>query len=272
MTASNNTGSIYCNTPGTTVHVTATASSITLVRRPQCLPHARHRRRHHDGRQRHRLLQQSDRCWQFHLPRVQLLYFRQHRTGRNINRDCSDFLRQRRPRRHVLRSDGDRQTGGVTFNSTTNTTYAGAMSGNGSHDEKRVEHAHPHRQQHVHAAAPRSAPARWPSAAQACWAAATIARPSPIAARWSSTPAATSSSADSISGSGALYQLGSGTLTLTGGNSYTGGTTVAGGVLAATTTASLANFGTAGSLAVQGGAMLDLSAGGSRPVPGRRHQ
>ena len=51
-------------------------------------------------------------------------------------------------------------------------------------------------------------------------------------------------------------------MTLSGSNSYAGGTTVAAGVLAATQTAALPNFGTAGQLTVQGGATLDLSAGG----------
>ena len=61
----------------------------------------------------------------------------------------------------------------------------------------------------------------------------------------------------------ALIKAGGGTLVLSGSNTYSGGTNVAGGILAATTTASLPKFSIPGTLAVQSGTVLDLSAGGT---------
>ena len=57
-----------------------------------------------------------------------------------------------------------------------------------------------------------------------------------------------------ISGSGSLTQMGSGTLTLTGNNTYAGATTISAGTL------QVGNGATAGSLPV-GGAIIDKLAG-----------
>ncbi len=69
-----------------------------------------------------------------------------------------------------------------------------------------------------------------------------------------------------LSGNGALSKVGTGTLTLNSANSYTGGTTVSGGVLAAqdevAAPAAVTPFGT-GSVAVNSGGVLEL---GSAPV------
>ena len=61
----------------------------------------------------------------------------------------------------------------------------------------------------------------------------------------------------------ALTKVGGGMLTLSGGNTYSGGTTVNAGILAAATTAALPYFTTGGMITVQSGAMLDLSVAGA---------
>ncbi len=71
-----------------------------------------------------------------------------------------------------------------------------------------------------------------------------------------------------ISGSVGLVKLGAGTLTLTGANDYTGGTTVAEGTLEAAAPGALPEYGMAGGAAsggvsVESGAMLALDVGGS---------
>ena len=59
-----------------------------------------------------------------------------------------------------------------------------------------------------------------------------------------------------LSGSGGLVKTGSGSFFLSGSNSYTGGTTVAGGTLTAAATGSLPGYAAAGSVSVLGGATL----------------
>ena len=70
---------------------------------------------------------------------------------------------------------------------------------------------------------------------------------------------------DGDSGSLALDKIGSGTLTLTGVNTYSGGTTVALGMLEAQTTAALAGFGVEGQMpvSVSAGATLAVAVGGA---------
>ncbi len=68
--------------------------------------------------------------------------------------------------------------------------------------------------------------------------------------------------ADVISGSGSLVKLGSGSLTLAGtGNSYSGGTTITGGVLEATNTGALPLYYSSSKLNIGASGMLALSAG-----------
>ena len=62
---------------------------------------------------------------------------------------------------------------------------------------------------------------------------------------------------------GQLVKTGSGTLTLSGTNTYTGGTSVLAGALAATQAGALSNYGTAGAVSVSSGALLSLNAGGT---------
>jgi autotransporter-associated beta strand protein len=62
--------------------------------------------------------------------------------------------------------------------------------------------------------------------------------------------------AGNISGSGTLTKLGTGTLTLSGSNSYAGTTTVSAGVLTAASTAALPGFSTPGSISVASAATL----------------
>jgi fibronectin-binding autotransporter adhesin len=61
----------------------------------------------------------------------------------------------------------------------------------------------------------------------------------------------------------ALTKIGGGMLTFSGSNTYSGGTTVQAGILAAATTAALPYFTTGGMVAVESGAMLDLSVAGA---------
>ena len=69
--------------------------------------------------------------------------------------------------------------------------------------------------------------------------------------------------ADTGSGSLALHKVGANTLTLTGANTYSGGTTVNAGVLEAATTAALPNYNVAGKVFVAGGATLAVPVGGA---------
>ena len=68
---------------------------------------------------------------------------------------------------------------------------------------------------------------------------------------------------NSISGTGALQNAGSGTTTLTGTNTYSGGTAVNTGTLEATGTASLPGYATSGKITVANGGTLALAVGGS---------
>ncbi len=69
-----------------------------------------------------------------------------------------------------------------------------------------------------------------------------------------------------LSGSGlGMVKLGPNTLTLTGTNSYSGGTFVSGGALEATTISALPGVFTPGKVNVAGGAALILAVGGSQP-------
>ncbi len=72
----------------------------------------------------------------------------------------------------------------------------------------------------------------------------------------------TASVSANLGGSAALGMTGSGTLFLTGVNTYAGGTTVASGVLEAATTASLPGYNAAGTVYVAGGAVLAVQSGG----------
>ena len=74
----------------------------------------------------------------------------------------------------------------------------------------------------------------------------------------------TQSYAGNISGSGALLKLGTGSLTLAGtNNTYSGGTTVSGGVLAVTSTSALPGYNAPSKVAVGSGGTLVLNMGGS---------
>ena len=66
-----------------------------------------------------------------------------------------------------------------------------------------------------------------------------------------------------IAGGMGLTKLGGNTLDLTGTNTYTGSTTISGGVLEAATTAALPNYSTAGKLSVAASATLALAFGGA---------
>ena len=63
--------------------------------------------------------------------------------------------------------------------------------------------------------------------------------------------------------SGGLAKLGSGTLTLTATNTYTGGTTINNGTLLATITSALPDYGTLGKVQVASGATVAVSVGGA---------
>lgn len=65
----------------------------------------------------------------------------------------------------------------------------------------------------------------------------------------------------SLSGTGSLIKVGAGTLTLTGANNYSGGTTINAGVLLATSPGSLANYSTPGRVTVNNGGTLTINAG-----------
>ena len=91
-------------------------------------------------------------------------------------------------------------------------------------------------------------------------------RSSVRAARSASTLPAAISPITNLSGSGlGMVKLGPNTLTLTGTNSYSGGTFVSGGALEATTTSALPGVFTPGKVNVAGGAALILAVGGSQP-------
>jgi len=64
-----------------------------------------------------------------------------------------------------------------------------------------------------------------------------------------------------ISGSGGLSKVGTGTLTLSGNNTYSGNTLVGAGTLETPTSASLPGYGTTGKVTIAGGAVLDLQTG-----------
>jgi autotransporter-associated beta strand protein len=66
-----------------------------------------------------------------------------------------------------------------------------------------------------------------------------------------------------ISGSMGLTKLGANTLTLSGTNTYTGGTTVSAGTLEVATTGALANYGSNSKVTVSNGGTLALSVGGT---------
>ncbi len=68
---------------------------------------------------------------------------------------------------------------------------------------------------------------------------------------------------DGLRGSGSLTKVGSGTLLLSGFNTYAGGTAVNAGTLQVAGTASLPGYTTPGTITVGNGAMLTVSAGGS---------
>lgn len=69
---------------------------------------------------------------------------------------------------------------------------------------------------------------------------------------------------DNISGSGSFIKTGSGSLTLAGtNNTYTGGTTVSGGILEVTSTSALPSYSTASKITIGNGGTLVLSVGGS---------
>lgn len=67
----------------------------------------------------------------------------------------------------------------------------------------------------------------------------------------------------SISGSGSLNKIGGGTLTLSGSNYYTGGTTVGAGVLTVASTAALPGYNLASEVAVGGSGTLTVLVGGN---------
>ena len=66
-----------------------------------------------------------------------------------------------------------------------------------------------------------------------------------------------------IAGAMGLTKLGGNTLYLTAANTYTGGTTVSGGMLEAATTAALPNYSVAGKVSVASGATLAVAVGGT---------
>ena len=66
-----------------------------------------------------------------------------------------------------------------------------------------------------------------------------------------------------IEGESALKKTGNGTLTLSGANSYTNGTTVQVGTLEATRTVALSRYNTSGQVSVSSGATLAVAVGGS---------
>jgi fibronectin-binding autotransporter adhesin len=66
-----------------------------------------------------------------------------------------------------------------------------------------------------------------------------------------------------IGGSEGLTKLGANTLTLSGSNTYTGGTVVAGGMVAVPNASALPNYSVASKVTVNSGGMLSLSVGGS---------
>ena len=76
-------------------------------------------------------------------------------------------------------------------------------------------------------------------------------------------PAADYAIGDDLGGPFRLYKLGTGSLTLSGSNTFTGGVTVRAGTLVATRTAALPRFATAGQLLVGPGATLGIRVGGA---------
>ncbi|MGA2258566.1 MAG: autotransporter-associated beta strand repeat-containing protein, partial [Thermoguttaceae bacterium] len=64
-----------------------------------------------------------------------------------------------------------------------------------------------------------------------------------------------------ISGSGSLSKLGTGTLTVSGSNTYAGGTAVNAGTLEATSAAALPGYATSGKVTVAGGSMVAVQTG-----------
>ena len=65
-----------------------------------------------------------------------------------------------------------------------------------------------------------------------------------------------------LSGKGAIHKLGTGTLTLSGMNTYTGNTAILQGTLQAKGPTALSGYGTAGKVLVFNGAMLTVNTGG----------